>query len=452
MDQFEAQQLALMQRQRRFQDQQMPNMPGPGQMVGGHFIATNPLSYLAEAVRVAGARQGEKNTTQELQALQGQRRQAIADALRGFQTEAAGAPAFQATGPAPEGQDQSGGYTVPGRAPNLKGAYQSLLNAPTPALQELGIKGVMTQAQTDAARAQNQQYFDILSKVKDPQQALQAGVPFEMVEQFYKSPNLGRNKVGRTIEVEGPNGQKMIQQLDEFGSPVGPAVPGYMAPQAVNQGNRVTFAKPIAGQSFDVNMAPGEVARLNQAERHHQANLGAPQFSAEAGGFVYKPTVQNPQGGFVPAQGMPAKPLNDVQAKAVAFGTRMQNADSILNDLAKSGVNAVIPGSGNAVVNPLLSKNQQMAVQAQRDFVNAVLRRESGAAISPTEFDNASKQYFPQVGDSPEVRQQKAQNRAIAIQGILAEIPQSHKGLPNQIIQSTKPQSNSLDALLEKYK
>jgi hypothetical protein len=56
--------------------------------------------------------------------------------------------------------------------------------------------------------------------------------------------------------------------------------------------------------------------------------------------------------------------------------------------------------------------------QAQRDFVNAILRKESGAAISPTEFASASKQYFPQPGDSPAVIAQKANNRTITMKGL----------------------------------
>lgn len=59
-----------------------------------------------------------------------------------------------------------------------------------------------------------------------------------------------------------------------------------------------------------------------------------------------------------------------------------------------------------------------MAQQAQRNFVNAVLRRESGAVISDEEFANAAQQYFPQPGDSPAVVAQKAQNRMTAIAGV----------------------------------
>ena len=70
--------------------------------------------------------------------------------------------------------------------------------------------------------------------------------------------------------------------------------------------------------------------------------------------------------------------------------------------------------------NYLVSENFQLAEQAQRDFINASLRRESGAAIAPSEFESARRQYFPQPGDSPAVLAQKARNRATQIEGIRA--------------------------------
>ena len=122
------------------------------------------------------------------------------------------------------------------------------------------------------------------------------------------------------------------------------------------------------------------------------------------------------------------KPLNDTQAKALQFGTRMQVSNEILDKLAEQGVNASVPGARagygiGATISALQPAERQQLDQAKRDFINAVLRRESGAAISPTEFDSAEKQYFPQVGDSPEVREQKRQNRELSMRGILAEVP-----------------------------
>ena len=59
-----------------------------------------------------------------------------------------------------------------------------------------------------------------------------------------------------------------------------------------------------------------------------------------------------------------------------------------------------------------------MYEQAKRDFINAILRQESGATIGADEFSNANKQYFPQVGDTPQVIEQKRRNRETVIKAL----------------------------------
>lgn len=128
--------------------------------------------------------------------------------------------------------------------------------------------------------------------------------------------------------------------------------------------------------------------------------------------------------------GMKEKPLTDGQAKAALFGSRMEASDKIIGQLAEKGATTSIPGSRagygvGATLNLVAPAAQQQLDQAKRDFINATLRRESGAVISEPEFANAEQQYFPQIGDKPEVIKQKAQNRAIAIRGVQAEVPKS---------------------------
>jgi hypothetical protein len=126
------------------------------------------------------------------------------------------------------------------------------------------------------------------------------------------------------------------------------------------------------------------------------------------------------------------KPLNDSQSKALLFGTRMQQAHKVLDQLSKEGTTSSVPGSRAPIVGGAItamsSANQQMLDQAKRDFMTAVLRRESGASISTGEFETADKQYFPQIGDSKAVIAQKARNRKLAIDGILAEVPEKQRG------------------------
>lgn len=59
------------------------------------------------------------------------------------------------------------------------------------------------------------------------------------------------------------------------------------------------------------------------------------------------------------------------------------------------------------------TKEYQQFDQAARNFINATLRRESGAVISPSEFDNAYKQYLPRSGDTDATLAQKKTNRDI---------------------------------------
>lgn len=119
------------------------------------------------------------------------------------------------------------------------------------------------------------------------------------------------------------------------------------------------------------------------------------------------------------------KALTEVQGKAVMFGTRAAQAHNILDEVGPDYKPVVvatmhgaepIPGA-NMAVNAAAGPNEQKVAQAQRNFINAVLRQESGAAINQSEFNNARIQYFPQPGDKPEVIAQKKANRELAIQG-----------------------------------
>lgn len=127
--------------------------------------------------------------------------------------------------------------------------------------------------------------------------------------------------------------------------------------------------------------------------------------------------------------GIKDKAPTEFQGKSATYGSRADAADRIISSLegqySPAAINSkeaasnipVIGGALGTAANTMLSPTSQRAEQAQRDFINAVLRQESGAAIGESEFTNARRQYFPQPGDSPEVMQQKAANRRLAVQG-----------------------------------
>ncbi len=113
---------------------------------------------------------------------------------------------------------------------------------------------------------------------------------------------------------------------------------------------------------------------------------------------------------------------NNEQSLSAGFADRMARSHQIATQFSPalmqfgSRMKDQLPfGIGNYGQSP----EYQQAKQARDDFINAQLRRESGAAIAPTEYANADKQYFPQPGDAPEVIKQKEANRALAIQGMV---------------------------------
>jgi hypothetical protein len=113
------------------------------------------------------------------------------------------------------------------------------------------------------------------------------------------------------------------------------------------------------------------------------------------------------------------------QANAATFATRMMEAEKIISDPNAYGAALGNKGRMNELAGkiPLFGtamqdEQFQRYDQARRDFINAVLRKESGAAIGAAEFENAEKQYFPVPGNPPSVIAQKAKNRATAIDTI----------------------------------
>lgn len=135
----------------------------------------------------------------------------------------------------------------------------------------------------------------------------------------------------------------------------------------------------------------------------------------------------NNSGGVVLSQ-KAAKPT-DSQLTSSLYATRMEEAEGIFAKVEQQGASAggrileALPGG-----NYLQSDEYQLFEQARRNFVNAVLRRESGAVISDEEFANADRQYFPAPGDSDAVIKQKRANRRTAIEGLKRAAGPAYKG------------------------
>lgn len=126
------------QRARQYGGQMQYQSP-QGQMVGGRYIAPNPLQYIAEGLRSFGGMRGEQMAQDEMKQLTEGRRQAVADALRGYIEKSQGTPENVAA----DGM----GPTRPAQAQDIRGAYAELIKSGIPELSQAGLRGVGDEAQ-----------------------------------------------------------------------------------------------------------------------------------------------------------------------------------------------------------------------------------------------------------------------------------------------------------------
>ena len=127
------------------------------------------------------------------------------------------------------------------------------------------------------------------------------------------------------------------------------------------------------------------------------------------------------------------KPQNASQAAANGYAARLAESNVILDQLGEKyrGTLSQFP-----FPNLLKSGDRQSFEQAEKNFVTAVLRRESGASIAPTEFATARDIYFPKPGDTKSTVEQKAMTRNTVINNFYREANVARPILPGQIIKT----------------
>lgn len=275
--------------------------------------------------------------------------------------------------------------------------------------------------------------------------------------------NWGRPEVAGTIERAGGATGKETLFRDKYGNLIGDPIAAPVEARRFDAGgvsvaeNPYTLAeigrtqKTLTPEAVLTDQRTRSEGALNRGVTIRGQNLTDARARAEQQWRLQNPTrqwVDTPDGvigldsrGVAPpiqavgpdGKPLPGKPLGESQAAAVNYANRMVESHKILTDLEDALSGRAVAGQGavagaskiwgvggvlGAMGNTLLTADQQKFDQAKRDFVNAVLRKESGAAISDSEFASADRQYFRQPGDSDEVIEQKRLNRQRAIAGI----------------------------------
>lgn len=211
------------------------------------------------------------------------------------------------------------------------------------------------------------------------------------------------------------------------------------------------FGKSMNGRSYSILASGLKNPEVRSTPEYAAAwqILSNPHVDANTGTIVtpdlsaFAPPVG--ANGAAPQQRMPGvtafAPPNPSQADAASAGyaNRLSESSKLIgeNQGALSDLNQRMRSGVPVVGNYLVSPEYQKGDQAERNFINAQLRRESGAAIAESEFANARKQYIPQPGDSKAVLDQKKAAREMAVRNM--QLSAGNTLLPPGVFQRAAP-------------
>lgn len=211
------------------------------------------------------------------------------------------------------------------------------------------------------------------------------------------------------------NGVRVRKAVPRVAGTVVPVPPPELTPDQVADNARQDAAAKalVAQREIENKRAAAMLSLAQQRELRESQNNKEPLIAVMKDGKAV--LVKRSQAeGMTPASGESGvKELTQAQTLDAGYAHRIDDAETTLkkveDHIAKMGLikftaQSKFPAKAQ-------SAEFQQYDQASRNLINAILRRESGAAISQSEFDNARRQYLPQPGDDPETLKLKTQNR-----------------------------------------
>lgn len=179
-----------------------------------------------------------------------------------------------------------------------------------------------------------------------------------------------------------------------------------------------THEAPTVVESYDP--ATGQPTKKQWNEKTGQwEDFGGTK--APSGGMQI---TTNPDGTTSIHMGGTGKALTEGQSKDVGFATRAEGSLATLDSMDAALTSLAGNVAGKVPYGTFLqSEEYQMADQAGREFLASLLRKDSGATITPDEMSNYGAIYLPQPGNPPKVLEQKKQARKRAVEAIKAGMP-----------------------------
>ena len=428
-------QMAQLLNQQAMQPLEMPQQAG---------VKISPYAGLAKILEGFNAGREEKSATQAAKDLAEKYQTGSQADISSFLQARLGSQAKELAGPAPQGAPQGissegmeGGYMQPAQAPDVNRAMAIALGSQNPSLQAAG--GAMLSQMT----AQD--------KIKD----------FKVELVGDKTHRIGYTETGKRIDLGpitesvSPDTAARLKQDKEIADRAFGQLSASQKATLANEAARIG----ISAQQlfFDTGIKAGGGAFVNPIARPTQptAPTATPALTPNAVPVATPPQAYTPLGQLSPKaqqeiekarimETIVPKPLTEAQGNATAFGMRMAESNKLLKNLEDKGITntgLIRQAIGGAVgltpfvgeklqsavkssMNPLPgilggpSSGQQEYDQAKQNFITAVLRKESGAAIGASEFKTEDEKYFPQAGDTDKVIAQKQAARELAIKAM----------------------------------
>lgn len=278
---------------------------------------------------------------------------------------------------------------------------------------------------------------------------------------------LGGSAPGANAQLEAMRKMGLLGQIsgDKVLAPLGGSVAGMAAQDAARQAQASQFAanqaderrKEASGEAYrqqqlgleKLKLAQGasQAAReLGLRERQLSQDMWSAQADPVSGGVVMYNKKTGESRPLGPGGGVPGGPqgikLTDTQAKAFSAVNRLRVARQQMDAAGfPSGVtgrwDAAATGTTQGPVSKLIPSEAatdqgRQYYTAARNLIAALLRKESGAAITKDEWEQLGPLYIPMPYDDPTTRQNKIKMLDAMEQSAVSEAGPAGAGLLNR--------------------
>ncbi len=332
-----------------------------------------------------------------------------------------------AVGGMPPGPTKQRAGMIGGAAPASKVSEQDKMYADLQRKYDLSNQYGMTD--------ESKIYFDQMQKIRPT--ATVTGQPFQATDVSGKSVMLQQFNDGtiKTVNGFGPERKMSMQNLGGrmVAVDMNAVAPGSqmqigMSPDAAaNFGlnkQKFDYQQGQDAKNFGLNQQKFDYQQgqnvLSNARADKQLDISAQSAENAGGGTVEERKAAMFVGRLAnasetmnsPVLGSDGKPLIGPNNKPVtledAFGT-----PGVAESMFRSS-----PVFGEVLANQASSSGRQQYRQAQEDWVTAIMRPESGAVIGPEEMQSKIITFFPQIGNSQAVIDQKKKAREVSENGL----------------------------------